>query len=535
MSKKKLTRYKDVIVLMWLMFTTTLSALGYLTPQDIELAMTQAEILEALQIKLNSSFSLLSKSCSYWVEKVGSYYCLGNGSNGHLEDYSTDATTVINWALGNLTSSRTWKEKVCFKGEFEIDYTNEQLWIPNYTILDFAGSILKVKDGVEDPGYDVGIFRNEDTSATDIEIRNLIFDENSAGAPSGWCYILWFNNTQNVLVDNCDFRSPDLGYGFWFDEPYSRNIKISDCQFQLNWPELYVHELMFIGNKINQDIVYSYGKNSLIQGNNITHTTTYSKLLVYGERTTVDSNFAVGAISLQLRADYCTMSNNIVNRTDDAAGQAILYASGDYLVFSNNIVIGNDAGDEWTSYGIDVGAGGNHLLFVNNIVESCAVGITLDVGSGTNVFSNVVYNCSKGIHASSATDSTMKNNVIDTCDIGVYLRTAASQDHHVEGNTFISCTTEVTDDGSGNVFKRNVGFVTENSGVSELSNDDWFAHGCAGEPDYTYLNIEETDANYCLQLKAKNSTHCQIYLYDLTADALETVDKTIHWRVIYEP
>jgi len=79
------------------------------------------------------------------------------------------------------------------------------------------------------------------------------------------------------------------------------------------------------------------------------------------------------------------------------------------------------------------------------------------------------------------------------------------------------------------------GKFTENSGTVEASNDDWVAHGLAGEPDLVTLTIEETDANYCLQLKATNSTHFQIYLYDLTGAAAETVDKTINWYAEYKP
>ena len=105
MSKTKVKKYKDVIFLMWLMMTTTLSALGYLAPQDIEYAMSQAELLEHLQIELNSSFSLLAKSCSAWIETVGSYTCFGNGTNGHLEAYSdSNDTLIIDYAINNVTS-----------------------------------------------------------------------------------------------------------------------------------------------------------------------------------------------------------------------------------------------------------------------------------------------------------------------------------------------------------------------------------------------------------------------------------------------
>jgi len=75
----------------------------------------------------------------------------------------------------------------------------------------------------------------------------------------------------------------------------------------------------------------------------------------------------------------------------------------------------------------------------------------------------------------------------------------------------------------------------ETSGVIEASNDDWITHSLVGNPTLVTLTINETDANYCLQLKATNSTHFQIYLYDLTASNLETVDKTINWYAEYQP
>lgn len=96
----------------------------------------------------------------------------------------------------------------------------------------------------------------------------------------------------------------------------------------------------------------------------------------------------------------------------------------------------------------------------------------------------------------------------------------------------VTGTISIINNGQNTLFS---GYKFENSGTSEASNDDWIAHGLAGEPDLVTLTIEETDANYCLQLKATNSTHFQIYLYDLTAAAAETVDKTINWYMEYKP
>lgn len=74
------------------------------------------------------------------------------------------------------------------------------------------------------------------------------------------------------------------------------------------------------------------------------------------------------------------------------------------------------------------------------------------------------------------------------------------------------------------------------SGTAEASNDDWINFGVTfrDTPDVT-LTVQESDANYVAQVKALNTTHLQLYLYDLTASALETVDKTICWYAEYAP
>lgn len=71
----------------------------------------------------------------------------------------------------------------------------------------------------------------------------------------------------------------------------------------------------------------------------------------------------------------------------------------------------------------------------------------------------------------------------------------------------------------------------QNSGSAEASNDDWIAHGLNNlDPTVVFLTVNETDARYIIQLKATNTTHFQIYLYDETGGVLETVDKTILWH-----
>lgn len=101
----------------------------------------------------------------------------------------------------------------------------------------------------------------------------------------------------------------------------------------------------------------------------------------------------------------------------------------------------------------------------------------------------------------------------------------------------------IVNTGSRNVFENNEGFNTEAEGTAEASNDDWvtfgldnpYALGFAGNPQTVVLTVQESDARYIAQVKTVNTTHFQLYLYDETAGALETVDKTISWIAKYQP
>ena len=84
------------------------------------------------------------------------------------------------------------------------------------------------------------------------------------------------------------------------------------------------------------------------------------------------------------------------------------------------------------------------------------------------------------------------------------------------------------DDASTSTLYRGAGF--ENRGTAEASNDDWVSFGCTFlDIPHLTLTVQESDANYFAQVKAVNTTHFQLYLYDHDAAAAEESDKTINW------
>lgn len=188
----------------------------------------------------------------------------------------------------------------------------------------------------------------------------------------------------------------------------------------------------------------------------------------------------------------------------------------DGIIRDNTVKYGHQTGE---SHGIYVSIG-DSLAWNSGTIE--IRGNTVEL-NGTSVLRyGILINQPSG--TGGTIDIIMRSNTI-TAYQGIRTDVDAVVQPIIYNDNIIDATYIVVDAGSVTTLHY------ENSGTSEASNDDWIAHGLVGDPSHNvWLTVEETDANYVIQLKATNATHFQIYLYDLTASALEDVDKTINWK-----
>lgn len=102
----------------------------------------------------------------------GTTYVL-NGLTNAVDNSSSTATTMIQWALDNLTASRTTKEVVKVIGPYSIT----TLTMPSYTLLDLRDARL-----TQAAATNLNLLINNDTSGgnTQIEIAGGILDGNKA-------------------------------------------------------------------------------------------------------------------------------------------------------------------------------------------------------------------------------------------------------------------------------------------------------------------------------------------------------------------
>lgn len=432
--------------------------------------------------------------------------------DGKIVYSGSDAQTIIQNALDALSSGRTWKEKVVLKGSFTMSKYN--ISVSSYTIIEGSGSTLKTADGLVYDN-DWAYFMNTG-SLRNVEIRNLVFDDNYAGSPGEWAYFLNFSNAENLTVKDCMFITPKrVGDNYWIDLGgdnvfFEKNSVFGNDQVNFG-SSVDSTKKVCIRENYFEDCALFIRRAGVVEDNifsGIAESTIYSSYVeVVGNWANISQCFVglSGSTAKNIR-----IANNFVYSSATSYNLIESQNSASCVDISGNFLHGG-------SIVIEIVLPSSNITIKENIIEystNYCLCLQNNIDNGW-VEGNVIRNNVKGIHLMAGNkDWTIINNFF-----------------HNNTDYDISWA-----DLTGNVvIKRNIGFVTENSSVSELANDDWFAHGCAGEPDQVLLTVEETDANYCIQLKAKNSTHCQVYLYDLSGSAPETVAKTVHWRVVYEP
>jgi len=194
------------------------------------------------------------KEASFVVAKVGSQYRAYRGDSGTIKYRGTDASTVINNALGALTLNRTSQEKIVLKGSFTLSSASSlPIILPSWTLLDLRQAKLKLGNAVNK-----SMFQLADAS-TDITILGGLLDGNSDNNPTGGSGIIdggaATSNSRTKIIDTkiSWFREHGIYFG----------------QFSVGW---LVRVESFYNNKSGIRVLTDVDRSKLIQcesyGNN---------------------------------------------------------------------------------------------------------------------------------------------------------------------------------------------------------------------------------------------------------------------------
>lgn len=468
---------------------------------------------------------------SYILSKLGSYYYAKNGTTGSIDYSNTNASYVINSALGDLPStggSLFFKSKV-----FELNATIN-INTKNVTLTgEGKGSVLKAMDNVNLPTI-INITEQDDAtnhSRVYTRIENIKLDGNKAnnGSEVG----IFTHKSMWVDISRVHFNNLEKGIHLYGDGDATGSgtwhVLIEECMFggyegnnTINIKGDYAHQVVVDGNVLEDStqsaINLTRCKEWVISNNEIDDSVQYGIILnntgdAYKYMTVIDGNTFSDTVDYHCiyvgpTVWHVTISNNILFDTYRQALDGIL-VRGRYVTIDANVI------RNMYGYGIrtcDVlGVSPMFITITDNIIHDCLDYGIRNEANYTSITGNVIINCSRPIR-----------NYADYVVI--------------QNNVFKNYTDPPLFDGTvEEIVHNNIGFITEPSGTAEASNTDYIAFGVtfAGTPT-VLLTVEESDDAYIAQPYSVNATHFRLFLADDTG-AAENVDKTINWYAEYRP
>jgi parallel beta-helix repeat protein len=356
----------------------------------------------------------------YIVYQDGGKYCAQNGFTNAVEKCDSDASTVINYALSNLTPGRTWKETVVLRGTFTLSnpivlYSFTRLVIDGVinvltqdylyaVIINYANSLLAP------PGYNI--------PDTDIEVVGGVIkgcgaSGNPPTCPYGSEYGIYFGTVNNFKIAGVTVS------GFPWDgiiiNGASNGIVSDNVVTDVGGGGIVIEgdKIVVSNNIISPNSpypgwgtgIYASGLSNAVVDGNIIYNASSEGILVEGSSyVTVSSNivFLNGTGISVVDSNNVVVSGNVVYNNNDT-GILIGYR---YFTVKNNVIIGNFVSDDRSpakqKYGILFAIltllyipeyFNNNLVACNHVFGNTIEQIAIPVNSLANnfVFDNVGY------------------------------------------------------------------------------------------------------------------------------------------------
>lgn len=293
------------------------------------------------------------RTVDYLVYKDGTDTVAVNGSTGKEDSRDTSAATVIQYALDNLTGGRTHKETVAFKGAFTIAAA---IVIPSYTILDFNGASLTLKDSA---GFHMLQIGDGTTGVTDVEIMHGVFDGNRANQSAEKNCIYAQDLCHRINIHDNYFTG-------WYGKAVTFNggTGVDVC----TWASVCNNIFDDFEPAVDSDgVEYNYVKHGVISGNLI-------------------KDAGDDAIDLGASDDICIIGNTI----EDSF-------TGIEVGISKATIIGNALNDIG-SYGIVLDGCQSTTVMGNYMFAVDLVGIRMLYARGCSVIGNTIWRASNSAH-----------------------------------------------------------------------------------------------------------------------------------------
>jgi parallel beta-helix repeat protein len=360
------------------------------------------------------------------------HYYAQNGTTGSYDYLSSNASYVVNSAIGSLTNGRTWNERIVMKGYFTL---YSPIYLRSYTTLDLTEAYLKVANHANTTlitSYNMTFPGNRN-----IEIYGGVLDGNKA-------------NQYQTEANRLRYDPTGLG-DFWTNGILFRKTS-------------------------NSKVVGTYIKNTLMHGlacKSNCYFNTFENCIFEGCGRTGTTYQYQGGICLA----EDSASNNIINCETTGNLNKGIYVSG----CSNNLISGNRVHDEAGQGGIVIGV----RSYNNRVVDNTLWKIT----HVPSAYAGAIYAYTGG-HDNLIEGNSFKNIAC----AWICLRDESHTE--VTNNVWDGTGSGLsTTNCFGLTFHGNIGFVTENSGTATIKDSTTvtFNHGLAGTPQLVFASFSSTN------------------------------------------
>ncbi|MEK7555605.1 MAG: right-handed parallel beta-helix repeat-containing protein [Patescibacteria group bacterium] len=339
----------------------------------------------------------LATPANYVVFLSGGTTYVRDGLDGSIDYSNTDPETAIEWAMNNLTSGRTWKEKVVVKGNYTIDTSID---IPSYTILELQGR-LTIASGT------FGLVNSDTTNGnTDIEIIGGTIDGNYANLIN-YNNCVFLQNSNNLIITGMTI------YGCKNEGIEFRNVS---------------------GFDISENTIFNNGDDSISLingGGGGSNNGTVSNNILFGNRSATGGS---SGIEIEDGSYEITVSNNVIygsTASSSMTGIGVVVDSGSTYSASHDVTISGNVIRDVEVSGIIVQTNltaanlENVTIIGNTIVNSVGSGIQIlgkstfsGISRGVSIIGNTVTQAGTntaaiyGIYVSYTQGVTIRGNII---------------------------------------------------------------------------------------------------------------------------
>jgi len=456
-------------------------------------------------------------------------------------------TTVIQNAIDHLTAGRTYKERVKLRGTFPIT----TLSIPSYCCLDLTDAVLTQANSTN-----LNMFINSDTSGgnTQIEVVGGNIDGNKAGQSLDSIPY----NTRNAF--NFTKVTDSSIHNSYIANANSSAVYLKDCtnvvvsQNSLVTPRklgifsdsssLGASSFIWANNNYiancSENFISSQGTTDMMMADNLCNTSGTTGINLNGDRNFVINNIVKGAtftgIATAIEGTYTSHDSQILgnivtecktggiscgtanlnhrlqiigNKVKGATSGAATSARGLRLLHSQNSVVSGNLVWNWQSAGMTIEGysgtiGGASRVAKKNIITDNIIwdnGQYTSAGAHDRVGISLFGSVANGVNA----DHTISNNTVYDGGAGTQLygiRYVDTDNLVIQHNDLRNNITTGIQVGTGNLttlVRRNLGYVTENSGSSSQSGNAStkvfnIAHGLAAVPTKYIVQPGSADA-----------------------------------------